>query len=45
MKKSFTLIILACAFLHLPFTLLSQNYVSTEPSDKNAILEEFTGVQ
>ena len=27
------------------FSIQSQNYVSTEPLDKNAILEEFTGVR
>jgi hypothetical protein len=26
-------------------SLLAQNYVSTEPQNKNAILEEFTGVR
>jgi len=34
----FTLMLLATS------VLMAQNYVSTEPQDKNAILEEFTGV-
>ncbi|MEN8225703.1 MAG: Omp28-related outer membrane protein, partial [Bacteroidota bacterium] len=40
MKK----ITLLLSFTFLVVVLLSQNYVSTEPQNKNAILEEFTGV-
>jgi len=40
MKK--TTLLLALSLLSI--VLISQNYVSTEPQNKNAILEEFTGV-
>ena len=40
MKKSLFLF----AAILISATLLAQNYVSTEPQNKNAILEEFTGV-
>jgi len=40
MKKTFLSLALIFSF----GVLLAQNYVSTEPQDKNAILEEFTGV-
>jgi len=40
MKKNITLIML----IFVAGLLSAQNYVSTEPQNKNAILEEFTGV-
>lgn len=39
--KKFTLVIMA--LLALAFTVKAQQYVSTEPSNRNVILEEFTG--
>ena len=40
MKKTTLLL----SFIFLTLMLAAQNYVSTEPQNKNAILEEFTGV-
>jgi len=40
MKKITTLL----SFIFLAVMLTAQNYVSTQPQNKNAILEEFTGV-
>jgi PKD repeat protein len=40
MKPIFTLLVM----LFVSSVLIAQNYVSTEPQNKNAILEEFTGV-
>ena len=39
--KKFTLILMA--LLALTFTVKAQQYVSTEPANRNVILEEFTG--
>ncbi len=36
--------ILFTFLLLITSVIMAQNYVSTEPQDKNAILEEFTGV-
>ncbi len=43
MKKFVTIFMLS--FMLFSITAVSQNYVSTEPANKNAILEEFTGVR
>ena len=40
MKKLFTLFMMLLAFV---FTLKAQQFVSTEPANRNVILEEFTG--
>jgi hypothetical protein len=39
--KKFTLVVMA--LLALAFSVKAQQYVSTEPSNRNVILEEFTG--
>lgn len=41
MKKTILSLLLVLSYT----VLMSQNYVTTEPQDKNAIIEEFTGVR